>query len=76
MGVDGQLLHCGNRGTGLGNVEAGAIPNLHSLALRDDGIPRITVQPRSQSVARGQIAEFRVMAVGQPPLQYAWSKNG
>jgi hypothetical protein len=38
--------------------------------------PVIRKQPRNQKVVVGQVATFRVLASGAPPLVYQWNKNG
>lgn len=40
------------------------------------GGPGITTQPQGQSVSQGSIANFTVVATGNPPLSYQWRKNG
>lgn len=39
-------------------------------------VPSITQQPASVSVTAGQAAQFDVVATGQGPLGYQWSRNG
>lgn len=48
----------------------------HNLGQLGDGLPIITVQPRSQSVLIGQDALFAALAVGAQPMTYQWRKNG
>lgn len=38
--------------------------------------PSITIQPANKTVNVGQTAKFSVTAIGAPPLQYQWRKNG
>lgn len=38
--------------------------------------PRIVVGPQSQSKALGDVAQFDVQAVGDPPLRYRWTLSG
>jgi uncharacterized cupredoxin-like copper-binding protein len=38
--------------------------------------PTITAQPQDQTVAAGETATFTVVAEGNGPLLYQWSKNG
>ena len=38
--------------------------------------PLIKKQPTNQKVYVGQMATFRVLATGIPPLSYQWNKNG
>ena len=50
-----------------------------SLALRDassDGVPTITVEPISQTLAETQSVTFSVTAMGAGPFGYQWRKDG
>jgi Immunoglobulin I-set domain/Beta-propeller repeat len=38
--------------------------------------PMITTQPTNQSVAAGQSVAFTVTAIGTPPLNYQWQRDG
>ncbi len=40
------------------------------------GVPRILVQPQSQTVVAGTLSEVGVTAVGNSPLYYYWWKDG
>jgi len=38
--------------------------------------PRITLQPKSQTVVAGAVVNFNVTASGSSPLSYQWRRNG
>ena len=40
------------------------------------GVPVITTQPQTQGVTAGSNATFSVVAVGDPPIFYQWTKGG
>jgi hypothetical protein len=46
-----------------------------SLAQAQTDLPRITVQPRNQSVSLGANVTLRVTATGTPPLAFQWLWN-
>lgn len=60
----------------LSNVVGIAAGRYHSLAIVGDGSPVITVQPVSDYEAGTGEAIFQVMAVGLPPLNYQWQRDG
>ncbi len=59
--------------TGVVGISGGGY---HSLALVGDGSPVITGQPMSQTVVINSNAAFRVVATGNQPLLYQWSRDG
>ena len=62
-------------------VTSGIIDSL-TLAASDNAkfivsdTPTITIQPTDTTVRAGQRARFSVTAIGTPPLNYQWTKNG
>ncbi|XP_037528181.1 tyrosine-protein phosphatase Lar-like [Rhipicephalus sanguineus] len=47
-----------------------------SAALSAEDPPRIVVFPRDQTVVTGQVAVFVCTAIGNPPPQIEWRRNG
>ena len=62
--------------TGLSNVIAVAVGELHGLALVNDGSPVVRRQSSSQTAYTSINASFTVQASGPPPLNYQWQFNG
>jgi hypothetical protein len=80
---DGTVLAWGNDNSGQTNVPPGladvvgiAAGTSGALALENNGQPRFTAQPVSQSVSAGGSTAFAALAVGAPPLSYQWQFNG
>jgi len=46
------------------------------LILDNDGLPRITQSPQSQTANVGSSVSFSIQATNYPPFIYHWSKNG
>ncbi|NOS71479.1 MAG: hypothetical protein HOP33_16330 [Verrucomicrobia bacterium] len=61
---------------GLSNVFAISVGNGFLAALVGDGSPRFTIQPVSQTVAKGATVQFHARAVGVQPLSYRWQLDG
>lgn len=69
LGADGSLYYLAygfRRGVG----------SVGRIVYTASDAPNIAVQPRSQRVAVGSPASFRVEATGAPPLAYQWHRDG
>jgi alpha-tubulin suppressor-like RCC1 family protein len=57
-------------------LAAGSYENRYYAVLVGDGSPKITLQPVSQSVARGASVQLTSFAVGMQPMSYQWQHDG
>ncbi|HLL44104.1 MAG TPA: DNRLRE domain-containing protein [Segetibacter sp.] len=49
---------------------------VYKITYSNSGMPAITNQPQSITIAQGNTASFSVTATGAAPLTYQWKKNG
>lgn len=72
----GSLLNTITPPAGLSNVFAITVNSSLLAALVADGAPRLTIQPASQTVAKGATVRLTARAAGSPPLNYQWQLDG
>jgi hypothetical protein len=81
---DGTAVAWGSQGKtplppGLSNLVAiagGGVQAGFGVALIGNGSPWVTVQPVSQTVAKGTLVTFNARAAGVQPMRYQWQLNG
>lgn len=61
---------------GLTSVMEVACAGSYIVALLHDRSPHVTIQPADQRSMTGSNVTFAAFAVGAPPLQWQWSRNG